>query len=141
MFTEPSGETEIAWTFGYQSLKYIETGDIKYALAGGFSLLVDKRSGEVRCFGSGLSCDEAMENYRKWGDPHASPGDQIEIKGWNEGANVIDAIKGIRDIGGIGLKDAKAIVDRCLDGSVERIQLSTDDQAERLANSLSEKWF
>lgn len=40
-------ETDFGWIFFYQSKEYLETGVLKYALAGNAPFIVDRDSGEI----------------------------------------------------------------------------------------------
>jgi hypothetical protein len=54
----------------------------------------------------------------------------VELCGWNEGFQTIDMMKILREKTGMQLGDALALVNRVLDGSVERVSFSSAASAE-----------
>ncbi len=58
-------ETASAWIFFYNSRRYLETGEIVYALAGNGPVLVNKKTGEVKFYGSLPTVDVIINDYEK----------------------------------------------------------------------------
>ncbi|HEY0465846.1 MAG TPA: hypothetical protein VGC79_16650 [Polyangiaceae bacterium] len=54
----------------------------------------------------------------------------VKIFGWNQGIQTIDLMKLVRARAGIQLGDALALVNRVLDGSVEKLSFSSAQDAE-----------
>ena len=59
------------WVFFYASKKWMETRDIRYAIAGNAPLIVEKNSGNVIPTGTAYSTKKYIENYELTGDPHS----------------------------------------------------------------------
>jgi len=107
-------EKEWGWVFFYTSEMYLKTGDPKYALAGNAPYIVIRESGDVFVTGTAQSIEYYLEAFEACGDPNAELTSKIEIYGWEEGAMKIETTKLINNITGLGLKDAKSIVDMAL---------------------------
>ena len=54
----------------------------------------------------------------------------VELYGWNEGFQTIDMMKLLRDRAAMQLGDALALVNRILDGAVEKLSFSSPGDAE-----------
>jgi len=54
----------------------------------------------------------------------------VEIFGWNKGFQTIDMMRLVRARAGIQLGDALALVNRVLEGSVEKLSFSSAQDAE-----------
>ena len=54
----------------------------------------------------------------------------VELYGWNEGFQTIDMMKLLRGRAAMQLGDASALVNRILDGAVEKLSLSSPGDAE-----------
>ncbi|MGH0030471.1 MAG: YrhB domain-containing protein [Myxococcota bacterium] len=54
---------EWGWVFVYDAKKYIETGDVQYALMGNGPILFNKHTGEVRHCGSTHPPEHYVEEY------------------------------------------------------------------------------
>jgi ribosomal protein L7/L12 len=60
----------------------------------------------------------------------------LEIHGWVPGFNKVACDKLLKRVLGIGLKQAKDIVDAVLDGEVQVLQLQSKEEAEQLVMDL-----
>ena len=60
---ERSSEYKWGWVFVYDSKKYIETGDPRYALIGNGPILFNRRSGEIRHTGSAHGIAHYVAEY------------------------------------------------------------------------------
>ena len=58
-------ERPFGWVFFYNSQQFLETQDLKYALAGNGPLIVDKRDARVLQLGTAYPVDEYIEHYEK----------------------------------------------------------------------------
>ncbi|MFT6963647.1 MAG: hypothetical protein ACJAWV_003385, partial [Flammeovirgaceae bacterium] len=56
-------EFELGWVFPWTSKKYVETGELQYALAGNAPLLVDKLTHEIHNTGTALDTEYYIEEY------------------------------------------------------------------------------
>ncbi len=54
----------------------------------------------------------------------------VELYGWNKGIQTIDMMRLVRERAGIQLGDALALVNRVLDGSLEKLSFTTSQDAE-----------
>jgi hypothetical protein len=61
----------------------------------------------------------------------------VELYGWNEGFQTIDMMKILREKTGMQLGDALALVNRVLEGSVERVSFNSADSAEEFMREAS----
>jgi hypothetical protein len=58
------------WVFFYGSKKWIETNDIKYAIAGNAPIIVEKQTARLIPTGTAKRAEYYIEKYEKTGDPH-----------------------------------------------------------------------
>lgn len=134
-------ELREGWVFNYQSAEFLETGNISKALAGNIPMFVTRADGEIFLLSQHRLLIESMAAYRACGDPNATFIPEVELLGWNEGANAVAAIQGIRRHCPVGLAEAKSVIDRCLGG--ERCVLKTPDveQAKLMVTTLDSAGF
>ena len=65
----------------------------------------------------------------------------VQINGWRPGAKKITATKAIRCFAGLGLTDAKAMVDSCLNGQTVSVSVDGDVAAGNLTKALHDAAF
>jgi hypothetical protein len=53
-------EKSFGWVFFYQSKRYLETGEIKDALAGNAPIVVEKPDGRIHTLGTALALDDSI---------------------------------------------------------------------------------
>lgn len=58
-------EKSYAWIFFYSSRRYIETGDINYAIGGNGPLFISKIDGHISTFPTGLSINGMVDEYEE----------------------------------------------------------------------------
>ena len=58
-------EKPFGWVFFYNSKTYLETGEIRYALAGNGPVIVNKETGSVDFFGTSRSPLAIVEEYER----------------------------------------------------------------------------
>jgi CHASE2 domain-containing sensor protein len=58
-------EKAFGWVFFYNSAKYLETGDDRYALIGNSPLIVDRRDGSLHVTGSAQPIDFYITEYER----------------------------------------------------------------------------
>ena len=137
---EPVGESAVAWVFGYQSKEFLRTRNISDALIGGYSVLVDKRTGEV--FRVGPYIDDALANHEQHGNPFKRLGQKVQLNDWLEGANKVMGVKSIRKHTDLGLRDSKEVMDICVRSRMpQTIEAKTLKDAALLAEALQQYSF
>jgi hypothetical protein len=63
-------EEDFGWVFFYDSKLHQETDDVSYALAGNGSIIINRYTGEIRCYGTACSPEFYISQYRE----HIVPG-------------------------------------------------------------------
>jgi hypothetical protein len=58
-------ETEFGWVFFYNSVEFVRTGDMHFALGGNAPFIIDRSSGELTVTGTALPLDHYIEQYRR----------------------------------------------------------------------------
>ncbi|MES9946691.1 MAG: YrhB domain-containing protein [Candidatus Thiodiazotropha sp.] len=129
------------FAFFYQSKKYIETGDFRYMLVGHGSVLVARDNGRVFETGSAFPLDHYIEALEVCGDPYGEPTIKVKVTGWHEGANKVEATKLIKRKAGIGLAQAKKVIDKALKNEESIISFKTAEEAEEVVMSLDNLGF
>lgn len=136
LLEEPVTSGDYGWVFSYQSIAFIETNDLRDALAGNAPILVDSNRGRVFTLGTVHEVYRYVHMYQRFGDPHAEPGPTLELRDWRTGAEEVVATREIRAYTQLGLKEAKRAVDACLDGKKPLLQCADPETAEVLARKL-----
>lgn len=62
---------------------------------------------------------------------------KIRILGWKKGLNTVHAIKEIRKRAGCSLGEAKSVVDRTFDNQQPIVEITNDEAAAKLVDSLT----
>jgi len=141
LFEKPITFGDYGWVFSYQSNAFIKTNDISDALVGNAPILIDSDQGQIFTLGTAYEVSRYVYMYQRFGDPHAEPGSSLELCGWRKGANKVMATKEIKEHSQLGLKDAKGVVDACLDGNKPIVQCADPASAKILAHKLSTNGF
>ena len=136
LFEEPIISGDFGWVFSFQSNVYIETNDMRDALAGNAPILVDRESGVVFTLGTAHEIEKYLQAYERFGDPHAEPGPTLELVNWRTGVNKVAATKEIKVRAQLGLKDAKEAVDNCLNGQKPLVRCADAETADSLVRKL-----
>ena len=58
-------EEDFGWIFFYSSKRYLETHDIRYAVAGNAPMIVDRRDGSIHFTGTAEPTEKYIERYKK----------------------------------------------------------------------------
>jgi hypothetical protein len=58
-------ETEFGWVFFYNSVEFVRTGDMRFALGGNAPIIVDRSSGELTVTGTSHPVEHYIEQYRR----------------------------------------------------------------------------
>ncbi len=58
-------EKDYGWVFFYQSKRFVETGDMNFALVGNCPILVEKETGRVVELPTHTSVEEGLRKYEK----------------------------------------------------------------------------
>ncbi|GLT09701.1 ribosomal protein L7/L12 [Sulfitobacter porphyrae] len=141
LIEKPISFGDYGWLFSYQSTAFIETNDIRDALAGNALILIDSDTGQIFTLGTAFEVSSYVHMYQRFGNPHAEPGSSLELCGWRTGASAVMAIKQIKAHTRLGLKDAKGAVEACLVGNKPIVHCSDPETAEILAQKLSVAGF
>ena len=141
LFEKPITFGDYGWVFSYESTAFIETNDIHDALAGNAPILIDSDQGQIFTLGTAYKVSRYVHMYQRFGNPHAEPGSSLELHGWRTGANTVMATTEIKAHTELGMKDAKGVVDACLDGNKPVVQCVDLKTAEILAHKLSAVGF
>jgi hypothetical protein len=67
---ESTIERHWGWVFFYTSRRWLETGEIQYALGGNSPLIVERSTGRILETGSALHIDAYIANYERTVRPH-----------------------------------------------------------------------
>ncbi len=134
--TDATTEYDFGWVFFYSS-----SDPIRVPIAGNAPFIVERQAGNVLLTGTAYPIEKYIDNYLATGDPHGRLGRQIQLAGYNYGARKIDATKAIREHVGMGLGDAKQIVDECLEGTTCVLTAKSDDDAAALNTKLKHALF
>ena len=70
LIEEPIAEGTYGWVFGYQSAKYLETGNFLDMMAGNAPFLVEKETGMLHVLGTAEPVEHYIVNFLSFGDPH-----------------------------------------------------------------------
>jgi ribosomal protein L7/L12 len=129
------------FVFIYQSKKYIETGDFHSMLVGHGPVLVARNDGSVFETGSAFPVEHYVEALKACGDPYGEPTENVKITGSREGANKVDATKLIKSKSGLGLAQAKSVIDSALDNKESVFSVCTVKDAEETVVTLNKIGF
>ena len=124
-----TAEYDFGWLFYYQTDAYIGSGDFRDMAVGHGPVFVDRTMGRIFETGSAYSKEHYIEAYLACGDPLAEPTAKIRISGWNVGANKVATTMYIKEVSGLGLQEAKNIVDKILSGEAATFTVHTPDKA------------
>ena len=56
-------EKDFGWVFFYNTKSYLETGRFSHRLTGNGPLIVDRTTGEVSAFGTGVPFDQVLKGF------------------------------------------------------------------------------
>ncbi|MFO0939676.1 MAG: ribosomal protein L7/L12 [Pirellulales bacterium] len=129
-------EFDFGWLFYYNS-----SDPDRVPIAGNAPLIVERESGRIVPTGTAYPVQHYIDNYRTTGDPYGCLGRGVRLSGYNYGARKIDATKAIREHLGIGLGDAKQIVENCLNGASVVLTSKSDEDAVLLESQLKAALF
>ena len=134
-------EEDFGWVIFYSSRRYIETGNIEYAIAGNAPYIVERRTGKAISTGTAHDIETYISAYKITGNPHAKVVATIQITNWQPGASSVRAIKIIKEELKLNLKEAKNIIDSVLNGKAQLLVCSGEEQARRLEARLNNVGF
>ena len=129
------------FVFFYQSKKFIETGDFGEMLVGQGPVLVSREDGRFFETGSAFSVCHYVKAFEACGDPFGKPTRTVKIFSWNLGANKVCAIQLVKEKSGIGLLQAKAMIDNAQSNRESFFTARTVEHAEQLVVALKESGF
>ncbi|NQY36337.1 MAG: ribosomal protein L7/L12 [Alteromonadaceae bacterium] len=125
----------------YQSSKYIETGKDEEMYVGHGGVIVSKENGDVFETGTAFAVEHYVDVFDMCGDPFAVPTGEVEVNGWLAGAKKVSAIKHIKALSGLGLKQSKNVIDRALEYQPTTFNAGTPANAEKTVRILSKYRF
>jgi ribosomal protein L7/L12 len=134
-------EKSWGWVFFYTSRKWLETQDVRYALAGNAPLIVERADGNILSTGTAHTIDYYVANYERCGNPNAVERPEVQVNGWRLGASSVSAINVLRQHARLGLGDAKRIVDDCLANRSSVVITPSVQEARNLVASLGSVGF
>ncbi len=100
-----------------------------------------RTSGAIVETGTANPLDYYIENYRQTGDPHGQLGCEVQLLGYNYGANKIAATKAIREHTPFQLKESKDCVEACMEGKVVVLDANSLWDAAALVTALRSSLF
>lgn len=121
--------------------EYYKSKNISDMKVGAGPILVNENTKEVFLTGSGQVPIICIRAYKECGDINAVLTPTVEVFGWEEGANKVQATKYIKNITGIGLKESKNIIDIALNNKVARFRVSTVKEAEEAVSIITKYGF
>jgi len=134
-------EFDVGWVFYYQSERYIETGDMQYALAGNAPIFVPRESRPVWVVGYHRPIEESMVAYRACGDPNAELQPRVALTGVSPGALLVEGIKQLQVRAAMGMGEAKRILEGSCRGDKCEVAVASVDDAKGLVGALLEVGF
>jgi len=63
-------EEDFGWVFFYTSVKWLETNDLKYAIAGNAPFIIDRYTGHLELAGTAHEISHYIKLYRRYGTCH-----------------------------------------------------------------------
>jgi len=63
-------EKEWGWVFFYTSKKWLETNELRYAVAGNAPFIVERNSGKIIVTGTAYDINHYIERFEATGDPY-----------------------------------------------------------------------
>ncbi len=58
-------EEDFGWVFFYNTQKFVETGDVQWALGGNSPLIVDRHTGDLHVTGTAHPIEHYIEKFRR----------------------------------------------------------------------------
>ncbi|OWQ48297.1 hypothetical protein CDL60_06890 [Roseateles noduli] len=141
LLPDKTREFDVGWVFYYQSVRYLETGDVSDMLAGNNPLFIARSDGRLFGVDFHRPLEESLKAYRASGDLNARETLFVLLTGWREGALVIAAIRAIRQHATLGLEVTKQLVDSCLAGESPVVEVGSVAEAQALVQSLGALGF
>ncbi len=129
------------WVFFYTSRKWLETKEFRYAIPGNSPLIVERSSGSIISTGTAHSIESYIAKYERYGSPHAEEIPEVRINGWHQGAPTVKAIQTVRDHSGLGLANAKEIIEACLANGFPTVVVGNVQIAKNLVATLGDLGF
>ena len=105
---------EFCFSFGWQSRKFIETGDMNFSLVGGGPTLVDRRDGKI----IPMANMGSMENYELRGDPYNGLSGVFHVTGSLKEGPRRDAFKFFRELTDKSIVECRDVIDSMMSGEI-----------------------
>jgi hypothetical protein len=133
-------ERSWGWVFFWTSQGWRD-GDISYALGGNAPFIVDRQTGTMHVTGTADPVEFYIENYELTGDPHTCPGRRVVISASETGADVIAAVKLLREFSELSVGQAKRALDAVAEGKSFVVQTESSSAAQSLCCKLGPLGF
>jgi ribosomal protein L7/L12 len=105
------------------------------------SVIVAKKTGVVYETGSAYPTEHYVKAFSACGDPFAELTVNVNVSGWREGANKVSTTKLIKKVSGLGLKEAKNVVDQALTGNPTSFSVSSVEEAKEVVIQIENYGF
>ncbi len=133
---EATLEEDFGWVIFYDSRLHYETGLFQYSIAGNAPLIIERDTGRILETGTAYPIDRYLFAYQLTGDPHSDLVPLVEITEHRSISDKLKLIKLVRNLTGVGLREAKAHIDLLkMSGSVS-LYCDTDEKARMLAKEI-----
>jgi len=136
LLAEQTQVHDFGWVFFWNSAAFLASGLDGDALAGNCPLIVERKTGSLLETGTAYELEHYIERYRQYGHPHAEGGTLVLLAGCDYGAGKVAGTKLVRDYTGVGLADAKRVIEQCLAGEYVTVEAKTCGQASALCAEL-----
>ena len=134
-------EFDVGWVFYYQSERYLQTGNFSDTLVGNAPLFVSRLDGQCWGVSHHRPLTESLAAYRACGNPNAREIAEVRLAACKKDAQVVFAIRAIRQHSALGLSQAKSVVESCLANLSPIVAVSTVEEARALVTVLASFGF
>ena len=129
---------DFGWVFFYN---YIDNSGAKIIVAGNAPLIFENKTGKIITTGTAYPTNYYIQMYLLTGNPQSQLKKHVKITDWEVGASAISATQVLRQYTGIGLADAKTIIEAGLSGEQPIFEATTIDAAQQLVPQLARHGF
>jgi hypothetical protein len=137
---EQTMERSWGWVFFYTSRGWRD-GDLSYAIGGNAPFIVNRHTDAVVGTGTARTVEFYVQNYELTGDPYARPGSRVVFESANPGADIIAAVRLLREFSEWSIGDIKAALDAVIEGKSIVVQAESISAAETLCSKLGSIGF
>jgi hypothetical protein len=116
-------EEDFGWVFFYNSKKFLDTGELRYALGGNGPVIVNRYTGEIRRYGAADLPEVYIAQYR---EEFAPGSNQWELIVTDCGSSLVRTLSHIRDVLGLSVQEVGELRQRLpgiiASGTYERLK-------------------